>query len=137
MALANLTFAWFWFLAGVASGAIQGLWFHRDGWLGGYDSWPRRMTRLGHIAFFGTGLLNLSFGLTVLAASLTGTAITVASVLMIVGAVGMPLVCYLSAWRKPLRHLFAIPVLALGSGIGTCAVVLAQHSMTQPSIGGA
>jgi hypothetical protein len=25
----------------------------------------------------------------------------------------MPLVCYLAAWKKPLRHLFPVPVLSL------------------------
>jgi hypothetical protein len=30
----------------------------------------------------------------------------------------MPLVCYLSAWRKPLRHLFALPVLCVLVGVG-------------------
>jgi hypothetical protein len=33
--------------------------------------------------------------------------------LLVAGAVLMPLVCYLAAWKKPLRHLFPLPVLSL------------------------
>ena len=32
---------------------------------------------------------------------------------MIVGAVTMPLLCFLTAWRKPFRHLFPVPVLSV------------------------
>ncbi len=30
----------------------------------------------------------------------------------------MPGVCYLSAWKKPLRHLFVIPVTCVLAGAG-------------------
>ncbi|MBI5094463.1 MAG: hypothetical protein HZB26_18755 [Candidatus Hydrogenedentes bacterium] len=33
--------------------------------------------------------------------------------LLILGAITMPLVCYLSAFIKPFRHLFFIPVTSL------------------------
>ena len=36
-----------------------------------------------------------------------------ASVCFVLGGVTMPLVCFLSAWRSPCRHLFFIPVTAL------------------------
>ena len=39
-------------LAGVLSGMAMGLFFHQDGWLGGYGSFRRRLLRLGHIAFY-------------------------------------------------------------------------------------
>ena len=86
MTIVNLNFAWCWFLMGVTSGTIQGLWFHREGWLGGYDSWSRRLARLGHIAFFGTGLLNLCFAFTVLLLELEGLVVQWASPLLSVGA---------------------------------------------------
>src|SRR5258706_550195 len=60
----NLAFGWGWILLGVLSGALLGLHFHKEKFLGGYDAWPRRMTRLGHIAFFGTGILNVLYALT-------------------------------------------------------------------------
>ena len=33
---------------GVVSGATIGLFFHREAFLGGYDTWRRRLVRLGH-----------------------------------------------------------------------------------------
>jgi hypothetical protein len=104
-------------LLGGVSGAIIGLFFHRDDWMGGYDSYRRRLTRLGHISFFGLGFINLFFGLTVIALSLSGGLIPLAGRCLIIGAVTMPLCCFLSAWRRPYRHLFFIPVISVLTGI--------------------
>jgi uncharacterized membrane protein len=87
------------------------------------------MTRLGHIAFFGTGLLNLSFALTILTLEIRNPLTNAASPLFIAGAVSMSAVCYASAARKPLRHLFFIPVLSLLFATAlTVAALLAQES---------
>src|SRR5512137_2869230 len=107
----NLVAAWVGFLLGSLAGLTTGLFFHGETWLGGYGSWPRRMIRLGHIAFFGLGFLNLGFAYTVQGLGLI-TGITLPSTLLIVGAATMPLVCYLSAYRKPFRNLFFIPALS-------------------------
>jgi hypothetical protein len=112
MAHWNLWAAWIGILLGMASGAALGLFFHDERWLGGYDAWPRRMLRLGHISFFGIAFLNLSFAVTLYLTGLDG-ALKAASLLLIVGAVLMPTVCFLAAWRKPLRHLFPAPALSL------------------------
>ena len=105
---ANLLAGWIGFLAGAITGALLGLFFHHDSWLGGYGSWPRRLLRLGHIACFGLGLLNLLFALS--AATLPPSPfIRAASFLLILGLITMPLNCFLAAWRKPLRHAFFIP----------------------------
>jgi hypothetical protein len=105
---ANLLAGWAGFLAGALTGALMGLCFHREDWLGGYNSFPRRMLRLGHIACFGLGLINILFALT--AATLPATpAGRLASLLLVVGMITMPLNCFLTAWRKPFRHLFFIP----------------------------
>ncbi|MDZ8118414.1 hypothetical protein [Pontiella agarivorans] len=102
----NITAAWIGFALGAVSGAIPGLFFHRPDWLGGYTSWPRRLIRLAHISFFGIGFLNLGLGLTARALDLNPGA---SSVLMMAGAVMMPTVCYLSAFKPAFRHLFFIP----------------------------
>jgi uncharacterized membrane protein len=102
----NITAAWIGFLLGGISGAIPGLFFYRFDWLGGYTSWPRRLVRLAHISFFGIGFLNLGLGLT---GQLIGIGSPLASVLMLIGAVTMPLLCYASAFRPAFRHLFFIP----------------------------
>ncbi len=104
----NLFAGWVGFLAGAVTGALIGLFFHKDGWLGGYDSFSRRLVRLGHIACFGLGFINILFGLT--AASLPASStLQLGSVLLAVGMVTMPLNCFLTAWKKPFRHLFFIP----------------------------
>ena len=128
MALANLYFAWGWFFLGLLTGAVQGLWFHHENWLGGYGSWPRRLTRLGHISFFGTGLLNLCFALTLLTLGLDGRVLGWASGLLIAGAAAMPVACYLAAWRAGLRKLFVLPVagLVLGVGFTIAGLMLAE-----------
>jgi len=103
---------WFGILAGVVAGTIQGLFFHKDNWLGGYSSWRRRMVRLAHISFFGIGFINLSFGLTINALDIQKS-ILIPLYLFIIGEITMPIVCYLAAIKKLFRHLFFIPVLSV------------------------
>jgi hypothetical protein len=113
----NLYFGWIWITAGFVSGAILGLFFYDPAWLGGYDSWRRRMVRLGHIAFIGTGLLNVAFVFT-FAGRASHSPPPIASCLFVVGATTMPLVCFLSAWRDGFRFLFPVPVASLiGAGL--------------------
>jgi len=112
----NLFAGWFCFLLGAISGALIGLRFHRENWLDGYESFRRRMLRLGHIAFFGLGFINILFALS---APTTRVAFTeVASPLLVIGAATMPLVCFLSAWKPAFRHAFFIPVVFTAGGIG-------------------
>ena len=112
----NLYLGWIWITIGFISGAIIGLFFYAPDWLGGYGSWRRRMVRLGHIALIGTGLLNLAFVFTF--ATRASQAPPLASWLFVAGALAMPLVCFLSAWRDGLRYLFPIPVASLiGAGL--------------------
>lgn len=119
---ANLFFGWCSFLCGAVSGMIIGLWFHRADWLGGYDSFARRLIRLGHIAFFGLGFINILFALS---ANTTSRPATWASGLLLVGAATMSLNCFLTAWRPAFRHAFFIPAGATGAGIACLLVHLA------------
>jgi hypothetical protein len=121
IALTNLLAGWIGMVCGVLSGSAIGLFFHREEWLGGYGSFPRRMVRLGHIAFFGLGFLNLLFALTLLALPAEPEAARLASWGLLAGAVLMPTCCYLCAWRKPLWMLFPVPVTCLG--VGTVAML--------------
>jgi Kef-type K+ transport system membrane component KefB len=109
----NILAGWIGVLGGVASGAAIGLFFHRDDWAGGYGSFARRMLRLGHISFFGIGFLNFAIGLTFATVALPPLHAQVAAWAMVAGAVTMPLLCFLTAWRKGFRHLFFIPVLSV------------------------
>ena len=118
----NLLIGWIWALAGIVAGAIVGLFFHRADWAGGYTSFRRRMLRLAHISFFGLGFLNLLYAATLRMISLADPIDVVASIAFVSGAVTMPACCYLTAWRKPFRHLFPIPVLC--TAVGVCAVLI-------------
>ncbi len=116
----NLIAGWIAVLAGLLAGVGLGLFFHNDNWLGGYTSWQRRMLRLGHISLIGTGLLNVLFALSAAALHLSPP-LQVGSIAMLLGAVAMPTVCTASAFYKPARQLFFIPV--LGLMIGTAEIV--------------
>lgn len=127
----NLYAAWTGMLLGGVSGAIQGLFFHKEEWLGGYGSWTRRMTRLGHISFFGLAFINIAFAGT---AKIMGIEeeVSIPSALFITGAIGMPLICYLSAFKKGIRQLFFIPVLTIIGGIVSLVWIMYSHRTIQP-----
>lgn len=122
----NLLAAWIGMLLGVCSGALTGLMFHRPDWLGGYSSWPRRMIRLGHIAFFGIAFLNLAFAATVRGLGWVhpwpGASLSLAAANIL-----MPAVCFLAGWKPSFRHLFFIPVGCVLVGI--VGVLLARVSL--------
>jgi hypothetical protein len=108
----NWQAGWLLILASFATGAAIGLFFDRDDFLGGYQSFPRRLLRLGHIALAALGAINILFSLSPWPAA--GTWLSeAASLCFIVGGVAMPSICFLTAWRRPFRHLFAVPVVAL------------------------
>ena len=118
-ALYSLIGGWVAILLGCLAGATQGLFFHKDDWLGGYGSWPRRMTRLGHVALVALGLLNVA---------LAGPAAMVgvrweklSGALLFAAMCTMPAVCDLSALRRGFRHLFYLPALCVIAGV--CSVI--------------
>lgn len=115
----NLAFGWIWVTAGFLSGAMLGMGFHKENFMGGYGSWERRLARLGHIAFFGTGFLCVLVGLSgmMLGESHTNTSLwIVMSWSFVIGAFAMPICCFIAAkWIKA-KSIFAVPVLALTIG---------------------
>lgn len=121
----NLYAAWLGMLLGAIAGAITGLFFHQEQWLGGYSSWPRRLVRLGHISFFGIAFINLAFALTVRSLSINN-GLTLPSNLLLIAAATMPLVCYLSAYKKFFRQLFFIPALSAMVGIALLLVRISR-----------
>ena len=112
----NFTAGWWLILAAFASGAIIGLGFHREDFLGGYGSFRRRLLRLGHIALAALGLLNVVYGLSPQPGA-GGTLANVPGALLLAGAIAMPLVCFLTAWWTPIRHCFFIPVVLLMAAV--------------------
>jgi hypothetical protein len=114
--LLNLILAWTWIVMGFLSGLVMGLFFHQEKWLGGYASLQRRMYRLGHISFFGLGVVNLCFFLTVQALSLSGLMMQAAAWCLMAGAITMPVCCLLMAHYPRSVPLFSVPVLSLLMG---------------------
>jgi hypothetical protein len=112
----NLVIAWLWLLLGFVAGMALGMFFHGENWLGGYGSFKRRMYRLGHISFFGLGVVNLLFCLTAQIFSLTGPFTVAASWAFIVGAISMPVCCVVMAHFPKAHLIFALPVLSLITG---------------------
>src|SRR6476620_2363458 len=88
---------WGLLLTGFLTGAVVGLAFHREDFWGGNASFRRRIVRLGHIALAALGMVNLLFTATV---ERVDQSARVASVLLIVGAVLMPVVCFLTGWKS-------------------------------------
>jgi len=122
----NLLLAWGWLLLGFVSGMALGMGFHRENWLGGYGSHKRRLYRLAHISFFGLGVVNLGFFLTVQALGLAGWLVGVASLAFLLGAVSMPLCCVVMAHFPRARMLFSVPVLSLLLGGALMVHAVAQ-----------
>lgn len=108
----NWQAGWLLVLAGFATGAVIGLSFHREDFLGGYNSFRRRLVRLGHIALAALGMMNVLFAVSPWPqpGSLTSRA---ASLAFVIGGVTMPAACFLTAWRQGIRHVFVVPVTAL------------------------
>ncbi|MEE9167763.1 MAG: hypothetical protein V3U24_09950 [Candidatus Neomarinimicrobiota bacterium] len=112
---ANLILGWLWIVLGFLSGSIIGLNFNffRDDWLGGYSGLKRRLYRLGHISFFGLALVNFIFYFTARLFAEPGVMLKVASWGFIVGAITMPICCFVMAHFPRLKNLFYIPVMSL------------------------
>ena len=92
----------------------------------GYNSFPRRLIRLGHISFFGLGFLNALFALTISVSQGPELPLRLASLGLLTGAVTMPLCCFASAWRKKFRCLFPIPVTSLLGAVSLIVLLLAR-----------
>ena len=74
------------------------------------------MIRLAHISFFGIAFINLAFVLSGHLFSIE-SGVRISSYSLIVGAITMPLVCYLSVIKPFFRHIFFIPVVSILVGI--------------------
>jgi hypothetical protein len=140
----NLLAAWIGILLGFISGSVIGLFFHRDGWLGGYGSLKRRLYRLAHISLFGLGAVNLLFYLTTTTQThVGGSLLPLASSAFIIGAITMPVCCLIMAHFPKTHLLFAVPVISLIAGAlltiaaivssdGTLALNAQPSTLTQP-----
>ena len=103
---------------GAAVGLILGLWSF-DGplpvpaWLGAYVDTPRRLVRLGHIAFFGLGILNLLLAREYAALALRDATIKTAFHCMNFGNVFLPCTLIAAAVYAPAKPFLAAPALSV------------------------
>ena len=82
-------------------------------WLGEYDQTARRLARLGHIAFFGLGILNLLLAPTLNRLALGSRGRRLASWFMNFGNLFLPLTLFAAAAYRPLKYLMSAPALAV------------------------
>jgi hypothetical protein len=108
----NWYFGWALILTAFLTGAILGLFFYREDFLGGYASFRRRILRLGHIALAALGMINILYGLSPAAVQSSPEA-RIGSLGFIIGGITMPAVCFLTSWRVGFRYLFFVPVISL------------------------
>lgn len=113
-------------LIGVASGMIIGLWSFGgplpvpDG-IGDYGELPRRFLRLGHIAFFGLGLINLAVAGHCGRLNFDQTARRRTLTLINLGNIGLPPLLLLAAWQPVLLYLMPFPVLCVFAALALTA----------------
>jgi hypothetical protein len=104
---------WAGMVLGLMFGAFIGLRFHEEGFAGGYGAFRRRMLRLAHIAFFGIGIINVLYALTLESAEVIVRYPVLASTCLALAVILMPLLCILTAWKSVFRHGFAVPVICV------------------------
>jgi hypothetical protein len=110
----NRVIAWTSLTLGAGTGLIMGMWSF-DGpvtvpsWLGDYGETSRRLARLGHIAFFGIGMLNLFLVWELGRIRLGPVAQKWALVAMNIGNVFLPLSLFVAAAFRPLKYLMSVP----------------------------
>jgi hypothetical protein len=114
----NGRIGWLSMAVGVGTGIILGMWSF-DGpmsvpeWIGAYDSTPRRLVRLGHIAFLGLGILDVLLSRELAGLSLSAAKKRIASRAMILGNVLLPpALLAAGAWR-PFKYVLPLPVVAV------------------------
>ena len=118
----NIAFGWAWMCLGFIMGMVMGTRVEQFGvntlkrgpdWLGGYESVPRRLLRLSHVAFIMLPLLNIVFGQHIDAALVSFEWKRLASGSMIFGAIGVPLLCLTAAFYRPAKLFLGVPATAV------------------------
>jgi hypothetical protein len=135
--LANLAIGWSSLAAGALTGLVLGLWSFGGPmpvpeWLGDYSSLPRRLMRLGHIAFFGLGILNILMAWQISIARHNRYNRT-ALVSMNFGNLFLPPTLMAAALFEPLKYLMSFPAFAVSLALVIVALT-AVHEAMEPSL---
>jgi hypothetical protein len=114
----NRSVAWTSMAVGIATGLVMGLWSF-DGpvpvpaWLGEYGDTPRRLARLGHIAFLGLGILNLLLDHELPRSGLGARGKRAAAWAMNLGNIALPMGLFAAAAWAPAKYALSIPATAV------------------------
>ncbi len=128
----NRVIGWTSAAVGAITGLIMGLWSF-DGplgvpaSLGEYEDTARRLARLGHIAFFGLGILNLLLARELPESSLGLREKKIASFAMNFGNIFLPLTLFAAAFYHPLKYTMPLPATSV-----LVALLLAAHGSRSP-----
>ena len=118
----NVLFGWCWMCMGFIFGLILGMRAEGENWLGGYGSLKRRYLRLGHVAFIALSMINILYGKEIVTSVLPASIARAGSILMIFGAVGIPLTCITAVFFRKAKFFLPLPALAML--IGTAAMAI-------------
>ncbi|MCB0350493.1 MAG: hypothetical protein KDD38_04880 [Bdellovibrionales bacterium] len=110
-----VVWGWCWMILGILSGSILGMWsfagplplpkgYER------YDSLPRRMTRLAHVAMFALPLITISYGDHIDATALSSSLKKLGGYSMIGCMIGIPITLIMGSFKNVLKYLSYIPV---------------------------
>ena len=113
----NIYWGWIWMVLGIASGSLIGMYAfagpfkspknHED-----YNSLPRRLVRLAHIAMFMLPLINIAYGHHIDLIPLSETWKVIGSYGMIICMIGVPTLLILASFYLPFKYLEVVPVSA-------------------------
>ena len=114
----NRRIGWTSAALGGISGLIMGLWSFGGPvpvpeFLGDYTDVSRRLARLGHIAFFGLGMLNIHAAAQLERGDLSSKVAGLASWLMNFGNIFLPLTLFAGSVYRPLKYLMPLPATAV------------------------
>lgn len=131
----NIAVAWTSLAVGAITGMVMGLWSFNGpapvpAMIGEYGDLPRRLLRLGHIAFFGLGLLNILMSRQLAAARQHRAGDLLALRLMNFGNIVLPPSLMAAAFFEPVKYVASLPATAI-----TAALCIAAYSAVQDARG--
>jgi len=113
-------------LLGAVSGLVIGLWsfggpLPEPAWVGGYSELPRRLIRLGHIALFALGMINLMLARQHADFGLPERTTRLALAAMNIGNLLMPALLFVTVFLPAMKYLLAVPALAVSLALAIAA----------------
>lgn len=114
----NLAVGWASLAVGAITGLVLGIWSFGGPipvpeWIGDYDALPRRLLRLGHIAFFGLGILNIALAHHLRRTRTFGFPSGLSLGAMNLGNIFLPLTLIAAAAYEPAKYLMSLPAIAV------------------------